>query len=92
MLYEYEFTGRKPSNKQVLSKINEGIKENARIIEISWGENMVTLERTRIGAGIEWYGSGWIRNISGADLANHINKLYNQKFIKEHFQFVHVGG
>ena len=90
-MYEYYFTGRKPSNKQVLAKINEGIKENARIIEISWGENMVTLERTRAGAGIEWYGSGWIRNISGSDLANHVNKLYNQKFIKEHFQFVHIG-
>lgn len=41
-LYEYYFEGRKPSNKQVLNKINEGIADNARIIEISWGENMVT--------------------------------------------------
>lgn len=89
-LYEYYFEGRKPSNKQVLNKINEGIKENARIIEISWGENMITLQR--IGFNQEWYGSGWIRNIAGSDLANHINKLYNQKFIKDHFQFVHIGG
>lgn len=89
-LYEFYFEGRKPSNKQVLAKINEGIKENARIIEISWGENMVTLER--VGFNKEWYGSGWIRNIAGSDLANHINKLYNQKFIREHFQFIHVGG
>ena len=74
-IYEYYFEGRKPSNKQVLSKINEGIKENARIIEISWGENMVTLERTRVGAGVEWYGSGWIRNIAGSDLANKINSV-----------------
>ena len=89
-LYEYYFEGRKPSNKQVLAKINEGIEDNARIIEISWGENMVTLQR--LGFNNEWDGSGWIRNIAGSDLANHINKVYNDKFVKEHFQFIHVGG
>jgi hypothetical protein len=88
--YEYYFEGRKPSNKQVLAKINEGIEDNARIIEISWGENMVTLQR--LGFNNEWDGSGWIRNIAGSDLANHINKVYNDKFVREHFQFIHVGG
>jgi hypothetical protein len=90
MLYAYYFEGRKPSNKQVLARINEGIKDNARIIEISWGENMITLQNTEFNN--EWYGSGWIRNIAGSDLANHINKVYNDKFVREHFQFVHVGG
>jgi hypothetical protein len=88
-LYEYDFEGRKPSNSQVLKKINEAIKENASMIHISWGENRITLQQE---FKFKWYGSGWIRNIAGSDLANHINKVYNDKFLKEHFQFIHVGG
>lgn len=89
-LYEYYFEGRKPSNKQVLNKINEGIKEGARVIYISWGENRIELQR--VGLNTQWIGLGWIRNIAGSDLANHINEVYNKKFVREHFQFVHIGG
>jgi hypothetical protein len=93
MLYEYYFQGRKPSNAQVLAKINEGIKDDATIIEISWGENMITLDKQLFNGKREaWVGYGWIRNIAGSDLANHINKVYNDKFMKDHFQFIHVGG
>ena len=44
-MYEYYFEGRKPSNAQVLKKINEGINEGNNLIEISWGENMITLQK-----------------------------------------------
>lgn len=92
MLYEYEFTGRKPSNAQVLKQVNEGINQGADMIHISWGENRIEIFKGLAHKPDFLFGSGWIRNISGSDLANHVNKLYNQKFIKEHFQFVHVGG
>ena len=77
-MYEYYFDSRKrkPSNAQVLKQINQGINEGNNYIEISWGENMITIERMHSKF---WYGSGWIRNISGADLAVKINEsLYGQ--------------
>jgi len=48
---------------------------------------MITLEKFN-----GWIGSGWIKNISGYDIAYKINDAESNKFIKNHFQFVHVGG
>jgi hypothetical protein len=77
MLYEYYFQDRKPSVKQVLKQVNEGIKQNAKLIEVSWGENMVTLQR--IGTNQQWDGSGWIKGISGYDIAEDLNKKQTNK-------------
>jgi len=71
MLYEYYFQGRKPSIKQVLKQVEEGIKQNSRVIEISWGENMLTIER--VGANTQWYGYGWSKGIGGDDIAHDLN-------------------
>jgi|APMed6443717190_1056831.scaffolds.fasta_scaffold15635_4 hypothetical protein len=92
-MYEYYFdaTKRKPSNAQVLKQINKAINEGHNYIEIIWGENMITIERMH---SKYWYGSGWIRNISGSDLAVKINNaIYGQQeqFIKDRFQFISVG-
>lgn len=92
-MYEYYFdaTKRKPSNAQVLKQINKAINEGNDYIEISWGENMITIQRMNNKL---WLGSGWIRNISGMDLATKINQAImeqQEQFIKEHFQFVRVG-
>lgn len=92
MLYEYYFQGRKPSAKQVQKQVAEGIRQNARTIEVSWGENMVTLQR--IGNNAQWHGSGWIKGISGYDLAGELNrtqKTATTKFMEEHFQLIRVG-
>lgn len=72
MLYEYDFTGRKPSIVQVKKQISEGIRQNCRMIQISWGENRIDLERSYNGQF--WLGSGWIKNISGYDIAEGLNK------------------
>jgi len=71
MLYEYYFEGRKPSVKQVLKQVNEGIRQNARMILISWGENRVDIQRSSIHS--QWHGAGWIKGISGYDIANELN-------------------
>ena len=76
MLYEYDFTGRKPSITQVLKQVREGIRQNCRIIKISWGENWIDIERSY--NGLFWLGSGWIKNISGQDIANDLND--NRRF------------
>jgi hypothetical protein len=77
---EYNFTGRKPSNAQVLKKINEGINRGEDLIELYWGENSITLElsKAELCSGM-WHGWGWIRNISGADLAVKINSVQHNK-------------
>ena len=74
---EYNFTGRKPSNAQLLKKINEGINRGEDLIELYWGENSITLDKST-GS---WYGWGWIRNISGADLAVKINSVQHNKLL-----------
>ncbi len=78
-MYEFYFTGRKPSNAQVLKKINEGINQGNDYIEISWGENMLTLEKQLINGKREaWIGWGWIKDISADDIAKEINtKTHN---------------
>ena len=81
-MYEYYFTGRKPSNAQVLKKINEGINQGNDYIEISWGENMLTLEKQLINDKREaWIGWGWIRNISGSDIAVKINSVQHNNLL-----------
>jgi hypothetical protein len=88
-MYEYYFEGRKPSNAQVLKKINEAINQGNKLIEISWGENMITLKKT--GYSDLWQGYGWIKNISGSDIAYKLNEAVQDKFINDRFQFVKVG-
>lgn len=87
-MYEFYFAGRKPSNAQVLKKINEAINKGYSYIEISWGENMLTIERQ---SNKLWHGSGWIKNISGADLAYKLNEAIQKQFQRDHFQFIKVG-
>lgn len=77
MLYEYDFQGRKPSKAQVLKKINEGIKQNAKLILVSWGENRIDLDF--YAPNHAWHGSGWIKGISGWDIADDLNKKQTNK-------------
>lgn len=89
-MYQYTFEGRKPSNAQVLKKINEAINLGNRVIEINWGENQIMIQK--MGGYKLWYGVGWIKNISGADIANKLNEAHEAKrFINEHIQFIKVG-
>lgn len=76
-IYEYDFQGKKPSIKQLLKQIDEGIRLQSRAIELTWGENTITLYR--IGYNEQWHGSGWIKDIGGYDIAQNLNrKRHNQ--------------
>jgi hypothetical protein len=80
MLYEYYFQGKKPSKAQVLKQVSEGDKQNATLIEISWGENMLTLDKQLFNGKREaWYGYGWIKDISGDDIAKALNSKKENK-------------
>jgi hypothetical protein len=70
-IYEEYFEGRKPSEKQVIQSIKRGLRQGLQDFEISWGENMVTLQKNRDNT---WFGWGWIKNISGHELAEQFNR------------------
>jgi hypothetical protein len=70
-IYEEYFDGRKPSEKQVIQSIKRGSKQGHVDFEISWGENMVSLQKNMNGT---WFGHGWIKNISGHELAEQFNR------------------
>lgn len=70
---EYDFKGRKPSAKQVEAKLREMLKSNPPVAIVSWGENCI--QAIRIGKESGAYmGTGWIKDISGADLLRKISK------------------
>lgn len=79
MSYEYSFTGRKPSSKQVLSKVKQAQARGENLIEIYWGENSITLEFANYAGNFLWNGWGWIKDISGQDIAQDLNRKQTNK-------------
>ncbi len=63
---EIIFNGRKPSKAQVMKHVRGLVKDGWTDIHVYWGENRIEIENIH---GY-WHGSGWIRGISGCDLAN----------------------
>lgn len=61
---------RKPSITSLRAAALKAINAGSTCIEISWGENQITLEKTPWG----WTGFGWIGRNGGQDLAQEINK------------------
>lgn len=73
-IFEFAFSGRKPSVAQVTKKVKEGVKSGADIIDVWWGENTITIEKSTFTSGQNhWFGYGWIKGISGSDLAHSLN-------------------
>jgi len=65
MSREIHFNGRKPSKQQVMKHVRKLVQEGWYHIEVFWGETWIELENING----DWYGSGWIRDISGQDIA-----------------------
>jgi hypothetical protein len=62
---EIHFNGRKPSKAQVMKHVRGLVKDGWTDIHVIWGENRIEIENIHG----DWYGSGWIRDISGQDIA-----------------------
>lgn len=67
-MFEHYFTGNKPSKQQVLKVIKTAITQGYNKFEISWGENMIEIE----SYNGRYVGYGWIKNLSGQDIAKEI--------------------
>jgi hypothetical protein len=93
---EIEYKNRKPSKAVIMRTLAEYLKQGGKSFEITWGENTIELQWHDNHS--QWYGSGWIKTISGNDIADELNQIRKQaiaeikQFKDEHFQFIHIGG
>lgn len=69
--FEYYFDGRKPSQSQVKTIVIKALKQGYSKINVLWGENMIEIVRPNNG---QLYGHGWIKTISGQDMANDLKR------------------
>jgi hypothetical protein len=72
--------------------LGEYLKQGGKAFEFHYGESCID---TYFDPRDErWYGYGWIKDISGDDIARELNSIRKQaqeQFIKEHFQFITIG-
>jgi len=93
---EINYNNRKPSKAVIMRTIAEYLKQGGKSFDIRWGENWIELNYHPNHEC--WYGSGWIKEIGGSDIADELNAIRKQaikeiqQFKKEHFQFIHIGG
>ncbi len=90
-LYEIktiDFPKNKPSKAAVLKAVNAAIKQGYRAIVVSWGENQIDLDF--YAPNQAWYGRGWIRDISGDDIANGLSDTKTTQFMRQHFNLLGV--
>ena len=87
---EIEFNNRKPSRAVIMRTLAEYLKQGAKSFDIRWGENWIEIDWHPNQD--KWYGRGWIKEIGGDDIATELNAMRReaQKFIKDHFTFIHI--
>ena len=73
---EIEYHKRKPSKAVIMRTLAEYLKQGGKCFSITWGENSIDL--TWHNNNNRWYGSGWIKNIGGDDLAVELNQIRKQ--------------
>ena len=85
------YNKRKPSRAVIMRTLAEYLKQGGKAFCISWGENCIELDFHPNHD--KWYGYGWIKDIGGSDIAEELNAIRKeaQKFVKDHFQFIHIG-
>lgn len=97
-----EFKGRKPSIRQIMSRLKPHIVPDPIIgtdhtyAEIVWGENMLSLDYENE----MWHGFGHIRDISADTIAAQLNaspaRVFSKqfgdpvRFLREHFTIIHI--
>jgi len=85
------FQNRKPSKPMVTKAIRDAIKQGYKAIDISYGENLIELVYHDNHG--QWYGYGWIKTISGSDIADGMNKPKQSnttEFMRQHFNLLGV--
>ena len=77
----------KPSRALIMRTIGVYLEQGHKELDIRWGEHWIEILR----GGNQWFGAGWIKNISGDDIAKELNEIERQahrQFLKDHISFV----
>lgn len=74
---EIIFKGKKPSIKQVMTKVIPMVNRGATLIEVYWGENGITLDKNNG----KWYGFGWLKDIDSDLIAREINRTVERDML-----------
>ena len=79
----------KPSRALIMRTIGVYLEQGHKELDIRWGEHWIEILR----GGNQWFGAGWIKDISGDDIAKELNEIEVQahrQFMKDHISFVVV--
>ena len=85
-------TKRKPSRALIMRTIAVYLEQGHTDLDIRWGENWMEI----VKQNGQWYGAGWIKDISGDDIAKELNSLQKdaieqfRDFLKDHVQISFV--
>lgn len=73
---EVDFDGRKPSKDQVRKAVLAEFNAGYHTVDLTWGENWISIEKwTDWELKTHYFqGHGWIKDISGSDLADQFNE------------------
>ena len=77
----------KPSRALIMRTIGIYLEQGHKELDIRWGEHWIEILR----GGNQWFGAGWIKDISGDDIAKELNEIERQahrQFLKDHISFV----
>jgi hypothetical protein len=87
---DIEYKNRKPSKAVIMRTLAEYLKQGGKSFSITWGENWIELDYHPNQE--QWHGRGWIKDIGGDNIAQELNAMRKeaQKFIKDHFTFIHI--
>ena len=96
MIHYINFKNRKPSKSMTMRAIGLCLEQGGvKAINITWGESWIDIEYAPQSE--QWFGSGWIKDISGDGIALELNQIRKQaireladKFQRDHFQFIHI--
>ena len=69
MIIQHDYTN-KPSVVTLRAALRKAIAQGGDFIQLTWGENQITVERTPYG----WIGRGWSCRNCGQDLANEMQR------------------
>lgn len=97
-----EFTGRKPSMRQIMAKLKPYIVPEPiqgtdhTFAEIVWGENMMQIDYEND----QWHGWGHIKDISADTIARQLNaspaRVFSKqfgdpvRFLRDHFTIIKI--
>ena len=71
-----EYNNRKPSRAVIMRTLAAYIEIGGKNFDIRWGENWIELNYHDHQNC--WYGSGWIKEIGGDDVAKELNDIRRQ--------------